>query len=179
MAIHYLSAAESFRKRPFDVLVPAYYHSHLPEEMKTGRREPLQRVNRLRMVSTKRRDPMPFYQPRDVNQWQHASYTLEIMVEMFVKKVVYQITNDADIVEILDEVDRYLLSLRADVETNNTKIIDYVRIVLEWRSELYKNYFRYMKQHPEALARLYPNEDPTKNIFHLMSTIGLAKTKHQ
>lgn len=179
MAIHYLSSAEYFRKRTFDVLVPAYYHSHIPEEMKTGRREALARVNRFKMVSTRQREPTPFYQPRDPYSWQHAQYTLEIMVDMFYKKVVYQLTHDEDIVEILDEVDRYLITLQTDVETNNRTIVEYVKIVLQWREELYKHYYRYMRQHPEALARLYPNEDPTKNIFHLMSSIGLPKTKHQ
>lgn len=175
MARYFLSAVEFIKNRNFEVLVPAFYHPHVPAEMLNSKPAPLERPNRFKPVATKRRLPVPFYQPIDPNQLQRASYSIEIMLDMFRKKVEFQIAHDEDIPEIFDGLDRYLLSLQQDVETGNERSIEYARLVIAWRGEVYKHYYRYMKTHPAALEKLYPNNNPTQNLLHLMSSTGIRK----
>lgn len=174
MAILYLSAVEYIKKRPFDVNAPAYYFPHLPEEMKNPTVAKIERPGPFRMTSMSRKNPLPFRQTPDPTQMQLCSYTIEVMIEMFQKQIEFEIVNEDDIPEIFDAVDRYLLSLREDVAIGVEHIIEYAKLVVRWRTELYKHYYRYMTNHPAALEALYPNNDRKKNLVSLMS-IGIRQ----
>ena len=172
MARFFFSAVEFIKERRFEVYVPAFYHPVLPQEMLNPKPAPLERPNPWKKVATRRRDPTPFRQLQDPNQLQRASYTIEIMLDMFRKKIEFIIANDDDIPEMFDGVDRYLESIKPDVSLGVERTVDYARLVVAWRGELYKHYYRYMKTHPTALDKLYPGEDKNKNIFALLSAVG-------
>jgi hypothetical protein len=174
----YLSALEFVQKRLFDMWVPAYYDPNLPEDMIATKPKPFEKTNRFRPVSKSRRDPSPFYKPYAPDQPQLSAFSIEGMVKMFYRKVEFELYKESDIVEIFDGLDRYLISLRQDVELGNERIIEYVRLCLELRKELYKHYYRYMELNPTAKEKLYPNNDPTKNIFHLMALAGGLREDH-
>lgn len=169
MPVLYLSAVEWIKKRNFDVAVPAFYHPYLPEEMKNPKAAPLTRPHRFGMTPMRRRELTPFRQIVDESQIQSASYSVEIMLDMFQKKIEFTIINDDDIPEIFDGLDRYLLSLKADVELGLEHAVAYAKLVIRWRAEVYKHYYRYMQLNPTAKEALYPNNNPTKNLLHLMS----------
>lgn len=179
MAKYYLSSVEFIKNRPFDVYVPAFYHPHIPTEVLHPKPKPFEKVNRWRKVAVNRRDPTPFFRPLDTNQLQKASYTIEIMLDMFRKKIEFELVHEEDVVEILEEIDRYLISLRPDVELGNETIIEYVKLVMSWRKEVYKGYYRYMQLNPVALDKLYPNQDRNKNLVSLMVSIGGANSDMQ
>lgn len=178
MAQYFLSAFEYIKTKVFDVWVPEFYHPHLPEHMLDPRPAPLERVNRFRAVTTKRRSPMPFRRIEDPHQMQKASYSIEIMLDMFRKKVEFELCNEEDIVEILDGLDRYLLSLENDVKLGEERAVEYAKLVINWREEVYKNYYRYMKLNPAALEKLYPNNNPTQNLLYLMSAVSGVKKEN-
>lgn len=172
MAKYFLSAVEWIKERRFEVYAPAFYHPYMPKELVNPKPEPLVRATPWKRAAVFRRDTTPFRQLADPNQIQRASYTVEIMLDMFRKKIEFQIENDDDIVEILDGVDRYLVSIETDISLGNQVIVDYARLVIEWRKELYKHYFRYMNTNPTAKERLYPNQNSKQNVFYLMSQVG-------
>ena len=172
MAPLFLSVVEFIKNRNFEVIVPAFYHPHMPAEMVNPKPAPLEKVNRHRMVAVNRRHSAPFNPVEDPDRLQRASYSIEIMLDMFRKKIEFQIVNQDDIPEIFDGLDRYLLSIKTDVEMGNERSVEYARLVIAWREEVYKHYYRYMKEHPAAMEKLYPNNDPTKNLLHLMSLMG-------
>lgn len=172
MPVLYLSAVEWIKKRNFDVAVPAFYHPHLPEDMKNPKVAPLTRPHRFGMTPMKRRNPTPFRHVVDESQIQSASYSVEIMLDMFQKKIEFTIINDDDIPEIFDGLDRYLLSLKSDVEMGLEHAVVYAKLVISWRAEVYKHYYRYMQLNPTAKAALYPNNNPKDNLLNLMSMAG-------
>ena len=179
MAVYYLSVHEYITKHPFEVLVPAFYHPHMPANMVNPKPEPLEKPNRWRKVPTKRRSLLPFNPVEDPDRLQSAKYTIEIMLDMFRKKIEFQIVHDEDVVEIFEGLDRYLISLKTDVEMGDPKITEYAKLVIAWRDEVYKHYYRYMMTHPAAKEKLYPNNDPTKNLLHLMSIAsGIRKEQY-
>lgn len=171
MGLHYFSSYDFITKKTFDVLVPAFYQSHIPDSIRNAKPEPFEKPNPFRAVSTARINPAPFYTIFDPDRLQMASYTVEIMIDMFTKKVEFQIVNDVDVVEIMDGLDAYLMSIKSDVEIGNEATIAFARMSLNWREELYKHYYRYMKTNKLALDNLYPNNDPSKNLMSLMATM--------
>lgn len=169
---HYFSAAEYIKERKFPLQVPAYYNPFIPESMVNKTPQPLEKVNTLRMVGTRRcAGPMPRMLD-DPDMLQRADYSIEIMVDMFKRKVVFHLMQSFDIVEILDGIDRYLLSLQHDVESGDERAIAYGKLMIAFREEIYKHYFRYMKTNPTALAKLYPNENLNKNFHTLLSAFS-------
>lgn len=178
MARYWLNAAAFIRKRNFDVWVPAYYHPHMPAELVNPKPAPREKVNRYRMVATKRRDPTPYRQHVDPNQIQKASYSIEIMLDMFRKKVEFELQNEYDVVEILDGLDRYLGTLRVDVEMGLTKAVEYAGWVIAWREQVYKHYYRYMMTHKDARDFLYPGNDPENNMLSLISMMAPSITRY-
>lgn len=172
MALYYLSAVEFIKNRNFEVWVPAFYHPHMPEDMLNSKPQPVAKTNRWKMVTKNQRNPLPFQQHTDPNQMQRASYSIEIMLDMFRKKIEFQIALEDDIPEIFDGLDRYLMSIKPDVEVGVERTIEYAKLVLAWREEVYKHYYRYMQSNTNAMDRLYPNGSPTKNLVHLMSLVS-------
>lgn len=168
----YLSAVEFVKKRPFDVYVPAFYHPNMPDDLVNPSRAPLERVNRFKMVATKKRNPAPFYRPLDPHQLQRAAYTIENMLVMFNKQVEFELVNEEDVVEIFEGIDRYLETLREDIRAGSEPAVEYARLLIKWREEVYKHYYRYMMTHPTSLETLYPNNDKKQNIFALLSALN-------
>jgi len=172
MAKLYLSAVEFVKKREFEVFIPAYYDPNTPSEMINRTPRKLERPNSWKSVSTRRRDTTPFYQPLSHDQIVKSAFSLEGMLVMFHKQVEFELVYEEEIVEVFDGIDRYLVSLKVDVEMGSERVIDYVNLMLKWRAEVYKHYYRFMKMNPSALERLYPNNDPTQNLLYLMKMGG-------
>jgi hypothetical protein len=175
MAGLFLSAVDYIKNKLFDVYAPAYYHPYMPEELLNPKPTPIEKTNPWRMVSKSRRCPLPFYTPIDPNMMQKASYSIEIMLEMHAKKIPFELAVEDDIVEIFMNLDRYLLSLQADVEVGEPNIVAYAQLVISWRKEVYKHFYRYMKLHPAALEQFYPGGDKKKTLGYLMSITSGTK----
>ena len=172
MARLYLSAHEFIKQKPFKVYVPAFYHPHLPSDIKNPVAQRAVRPNSFRMTSTGRRNPALMRQTADASQMELASFSIEIMLDMFQKKIEFELADENDLPEILDGLDWYLKSLEPDVKLGSEHYIAYARLVISWRSEVYKHYYRYMKNNPTVLESLYPNNNKTQNLLHLMSIGG-------
>jgi hypothetical protein len=168
----YLSPVEFIKNRPFELYVPAFFHPHIPDDMKNPTLAPMERVNRFRMVPVRRKNTTPFRHVFDPHQRQRAAYPIEVMLEMFQKQIEFEHVYDEDVVEVFEGIDRYLVSLRDDVIAGSEKVITYVRFLLRFREEVYKHYYRYMMSNPTSLASLYPNNDTKKNIFALLSALS-------
>lgn len=172
---HFISAVDYIKNRLFEVEVPAFYHPHMPEEMVNPPEYKKPKINRFRMTAVNPRPPILSRPVFDPNQLQRAKYSIEVMLDMFNKQIEFSLVQTFDVVEILENLDRYLLSLKADVDARDPKITEYAKLVIRYRAEVYKHYYRYMKLNPTALATLYPNNDPTKNIFSLIGGLGTAR----
>ena len=172
MAQYYLSAVEFIKERRFDVFVPAFYHANISEELLRPQNEPRQKINRFKMVSVSRRCPTPFYQPLDHTHMQCASYSTEDILKMFHKKVEFELRFEEDVVHIVDGIDRYLRSLKDNISAGDEHSIEYARLCVRFREEMYKHYYRYMQLNPAAKEKLYPNHSPTQNVFHLMGAVS-------
>lgn len=167
MAIHYLSAVSFIKERQFKVRVPAFYFPIVPEGM-MDTPKPLERPNPFRKVSVVKHTPMWMRQVDDPHQLQEANFTTEILLDMFRKKIEFEFIEEGDVVELFEGIDRYLMSLKPDVELGNERIIEYAKLVIDFRERLYGLYYRYMKLNPAAFEKLYPNNDPQKNLMYLM-----------
>jgi hypothetical protein len=174
MAIHYFSAYEEFTQKRFEMFVPAYFEPNMPKEFSTPIRGRLPRPQQFKPVPTRRRDPTPFYQPEDPDQKQKANYPVEMMVEMFTKKVQFELLRDEDTVPVMSVVDRYLVSLQTDLEMGHEGIIAYVRLILPFRAALYKHYYRYMYNNPAARDGLYIGNDSNNTLASMLAIIGGA-----
>ncbi len=177
MGIFYVHPADFIRERRFEVLAPSYYHPHISSDVLLGgvEKPKQERVNPYRFVTVGRQTPprpSMVLPGQHADQHQHCYYTAEIMVDMFRKRIPFDIVHDVDIVELMDGVDRYLVSLKADIQAEVVEAIEYTRLLLAWREQLYKHYFRYMKTHPTAMEELYPNFDKQNNIFSLLLAVG-------
>ena len=172
MGMYYLSPADYINKKPFEVQVPAFYKPYVSQEALDARPVPLERATIFKGADLRRRNPTPFYQPLDPNQLEHGAFPIALMLDMFQKKIEFHLSNFEDVVEILDGLDSYLMSIKHDVEMGSPEIIAYAKLVIAWRAEVYKHYYRYMKENPEALAKLYPNHDPNKNFLSLMASVS-------
>lgn len=168
----YLKPVDFITDEKFDVWVPAYYDPTRPPEMIATKPKPFEKTNRFRLVSKSRRSNEPFYKPYAEDQPQLMSMSIEDMLKMHYRKVNFELVKEPDIVEIFEGLDRYLISLKVDVEMGSERIIEYVKLCLDWRKEVYKHYYRYMELNPAAKEKLYPNSDPTKNIFHIMTLVS-------
>jgi hypothetical protein len=170
--ILYPSAAEFIRHRRFEVLAPSFYH---PDEssstLELTKKKP-EKVNTLRFVDRGVRCSAPFRQGIDPDEMQFCSYTVEIMLDMFRKKTHFEIVRDTDLPEIFDNLDRYLLTLKPDCEQGVEDSINYARLVVSWREEVYKHYYRFMRMNPTAMEELYPRNDTVENIFTLMASVS-------
>ena len=93
------------------------------------------------------------------------------MISMNMKKVAFRLVREGDIVEILAGIDRYLMSLEPDVKNRNEAIVEYVRYVLNFRKEVYKNFFRYTKLNERFRRSLYMRNNPDQSILSLLSAI--------
>lgn len=171
MSVLYLSAADSFKKKLYEVFAPAYYQSNLPDHFVKKPYHPKPKINPFTMTPVNQRNATPFYQPLDPNQMERASYSIERMIDMHEKRVTFTIANDYDIPSILGEIDEYLLSLKEDVKLGVDKAVNYTRLVVRFRKEVYKDYYRYMKQNPTALEELYPGYSIDDNLFSVMGQI--------
>lgn len=172
----YLDAEEFIRKREFVLNVPAFYHPNMPDELVNPKPPVREKVNRFYPVQTGKRNLAPFRQIVDPMQKQIAHYSVEVMIDMFQKKIEFEMIHDEDVVEILDGIDRYLVMIRPYIEDMIEDITVYAKKMIAFRSEVYKHYFRYMNLNPAALQSLYPNNDPKRNIFTLMS-LGVKKER--
>lgn len=172
MAILYLSAADSFKKKLYDVSVPAYYQPHLPPDFVKKPHQPRPKINRLTMTPVNKRMEAPFYQPLDPHQMERASYSIERMIDMHEKHVTFTIINDYDLPSILTEIDDYLLSLKEDVRLGVDEAVNYARLVVKFRKEIYKDYYRYMKTNPTALEELYPGYSIENNLFAVLGQVN-------
>lgn len=174
----YISAADFIKQKPFDLFVPAFYHPHLPTDIRNPGKFVRERPTPFKKVAVRGQRVRPFDHVIDPNQMQKAAFSIEVMLDMYQKKIEFEIANEDDIVEIFEGLDRYLLSLKPEVLSGDQVSVDYARLVVRWRGELYKHYYRYMKTHPAALEKLYPNNNPTQNLLHLMTlTSGLREGK--
>lgn len=168
----YISQVDYIKYHLFDVFVPAYFQTAIPEHMKDPTPKPLGRVNPFRMTDINRMSNVPLYQPFDPHQIQSARYSIEIMLEMHAKKVEFELGIESDIVLILDALDKYLLTLTEDIRGGHEYAIAYARLVVSFREEVYKLYYRYMKLNPGVMDNLYPKQDKTKTLNHLLMAVG-------
>lgn len=175
MTIFYLSAYAYIKEKPFDVWAPAFYFPLIPDSMKDTKPKPLEKPNPFKMVSTVRHNPTYMRQMEDPNQMQRARFTTEILVDMFQRKIDFEFVHDEDVVDMFENIDRYLVSIKNDVELGDEKIVKYAKLIMSFRERLYHLYYRYMKLHPEALEKLYPNNNPTENIMYLMMQGGTSR----
>ena len=169
----YISALDTIKHKTFHVAVPAYYKPFMTEEMKNPKPKPLEKVNTFRAVYTTQHNPDPYYKPIDHNQLEFGLFTIEIMVDMFKKKVEFQIIYPETVIEIFDTLDRYLITLEDDVRRGEENIITYARLVVGLREKLFVHYFRYMKTNPAALEKLYVNNDPKKGLDSVVNGLGI------
>lgn len=174
MTTFYVRAADFMRQRKFEVLAPAYYHPYVSSESLIPQKKELEPINPHRLVPRTFLDPTPFRMDYDPDEEQRCLYTVQIMLDMFKKNVPFQILHDHDVVEIFDNLDRYLLTLENDVSQGIEESIEYARLVVKWRAEVYKHYFRFMKTNPVAMDELYPKNNSQDNIFTLMANVGGA-----
>lgn len=170
--VHYARAIDHIKQRLFEVEVPAFYHPFMPAEIVNPQKPVKQKLVPGVRVKTGLNGMIVLPPVVDPNQLQRANYSIEVMLDMFNRKIEFGLVQTFDIVEILESLDRYLISIQHDVEAGNKKTIEYAKLVISWRAEVYKHYYRYMKLNPAAEARLYPNNDPNKNIFSIMAAIG-------
>jgi len=169
--IHYARPIDHIKKRRFEVEVPAFYHPNMPADIVNPPVRVRERLAPGKRIKRGLNGAIALHPLVDPNQLQRASYTIENMIEMFSRKIEFSLVQTFDIVEILDSLDNYLISIKHDVEAGNQKIISYAKVLVEWRAEVYKHYYRYMKLNPTAASRLYANNDPNKNFFSLMNAI--------
>lgn len=168
----YPSALMFIQQRLFDVYVPAFYQPNLPEEFLNTEPFRREKANPHKRVAINALHPTPFITPDDPDQLSVAAFCLETLFDMHLKRIGFEFVNEDDIVEMFDGVDRYLLSLKPCIETNDSAAIEYAKIVLDFRKELYKLYFRYMKTHPAALEGLYPERNKDTNLMSLMAIVS-------
>ena len=154
----YISAYEYVTQRTFNVYAPAFYQPHLPKEM----------LNPI----VKRREAPNRWKPYDEKQMQRCSYTIEIMLDMFQKGIEFEIADENDIPEIFDNIDRFLMTLETDITLGEDWSTNYARLLVKWRAEVYKHYYRYMQMHPGVKDTLYPNNDQKKNLLSLLSMVS-------
>lgn len=169
--IHYARAVDHIKKRLFEVEVPAFYHPNMPANIVNPPPRVREKLVPGKIRKTGLNGIIALPPTVDPHQLQRASYSIETMLDMFNRKIEFALIQTFDIVEVLESLDRYLLSIKHDVEAGNQQITDYAKLVVRWRGEVYKHYYRYMKLNPAALARLHANNDPNKNFFSLMSAI--------
>ena len=170
----YLSAFEFIREREFDMITPAFYQPELPEEMTNPKPFQRQAPNPYKMTPMNA-PPRPILkQFDDPYQPQHTKFSVEIMVDMHQKKIVFELVYEDDIVEIMDGIDRYLITLYPDVASGVNQSIEFAKMIVDLRQELYKIYYRYMQTHPAAKEALYPQNNPEENIFTALSMAGLG-----
>lgn len=177
MAFHYLSAAAFIKERQFRVRVPAFYFPLLPEGVIENKPQSLEKPNPFRKVSTVRHHPQYLRNMIDPDALQEANFTTEILLDMFRKKIDFEFIVEDDVVELFEGLDRYLISLKPDVETGNEHITNYARLVIDFRERLYGLYYRYMKLNPAAFEKLYPNNNPKENLMYLMMQGGGTNIK--
>jgi hypothetical protein len=173
----YLSAVEYMKRREFDLYVPAFYHPHMSKDAIYLSQQERQRPNPHRRVCVSNFRPTPFGHVDDPNRMQMAKYSTEVMVEMFQKKIRFQLVSDKDIPEVFDGIDRYLISLEHDVAAGVEHIVSYARLVVALREEIYKLYFRFMKENPTVLETLYPNNNPNKNLLSILAGLNPNQDK--
>lgn len=174
MTMFYLSPVQYFKERQFDVWVPAFYFPMIPQGMLDASPKPLEKPNPFKAVSTVRHQKQYMRPLIDPGQMQKALFTPEILLDMFRKKIDFEFVNDDDVVDLFENVDRYLMSIKADVELGDERIIEYAKLVISFREQLYHLYYRYMKLNPAAFEKLYPNNDPKNNLMYLMMHGGGA-----
>jgi len=177
MAYHYLSAVSFIKERPFKVRVPAFYFPVLPEGVMNNSPQPLEKPNPFRKVSVVRHQPQYMRNGIDPNALQEANFTTEILLDMFRKQIDFEFVVDEDVVELFEGLDRYLISLKPDVELGTASVMAYAQLVIDFRERLYHLYYRYMKLHPAAFEKLYPNNKPEQNLMYLMMQGGGTNVK--
>jgi hypothetical protein len=168
MAFLYLSAVSFIKERVFPVRVPAFYFPSLPNEVMDNTPKPLERPNPFKKVSVVRHQPQYMRPMADPDALQEANFTTEILLDMFRKKIDFEFMVEEDVVELFEGLDRYLISLKPDVELGDEKVTNYAQLVIDFREKLYGLYYRYMKLNPAAFEKLYPNNKPKENLMYLM-----------
>lgn len=179
-AVFYLDPLEFIQKREFEMVVPAFYHPHMPREIIDPPKFRRQRPNLYTKVPTRSVSVGQFRHVEDPNRMQRTAHSIEVMVDMHLKKIEFELVDQTDVVYILDAIDRYWLSRTEYVRNNDQPTIEYLRKMGSFREKVYHHYYRYMKTHPDALDRLYPNDSATGNLLHIMSlTTGSTSEEHQ
>lgn len=176
MAHLWLTPLAFIQERPFDVHVPAYYYPNLPDAIKHPQPFKRERPSPGRRVAVHQRPSIPLYAPHDPGRMQKASFSCQIMIEMFVKQVEFELAHEEDTVEIIDGLDRYLESLRRDIELGDETCTTYAQYVINWRKEVYKHFYRVMMTNPAAREKLYPNGSPNKNLLSIIARVNSFDT---
>lgn len=169
MAMMFVRAIDFIKERRFEVLAPTFYHPNMSSDSLDLTPPKREKPNRFRFVPVNFLNPTPMRMDVDPDLMQNCAYPVETMLDMFQKNVPFQIVYDNDIPEIFDGLDRYLLTIQPEVESGIEYSIVVARLVIKWRAEVYKHYYRYMMLNPAAKDALYPKNNSVENIFTLLS----------
>jgi hypothetical protein len=172
MVMYYVRAVDFIKEQRFEVRAPAFYHPNVSSQNAQLTPPKRQRANPFNFVAVNHLNPAPFRVNVDPDVFQNCSYTVEIMLDMFQKQIPFEVVEDKDIVHIFDGLDRYLLSIQPNVEAGDEHSTTYARLVVSWRDEVFKHYYRFLKLNPLAMDELYPNNNSVENIFTLMARIN-------
>jgi hypothetical protein len=178
-AVVFFSESLQLQKRMFKVFAPAFYHPYMPFEVMNPPKKPREKPNPYRKVATRPEPTMPMRHLHDPDQMQECFYPIEVMIDMYSKKINFELANEADVVTILDAMDRYLYSARPNISANDAQVIEFVTHILNFRKEIVKHFYRYMMTHPVAAAQYYPNQSKTQNIFHALTRIHVGTEEIQ
>ena len=165
----YATPHDNVNYRLFPLWAPAFFDPDITVEDLIKKKTTRPVLNQYFMVSRQRAPERQRFQSTDPNEMQSASFSIWTMLKMHRYQVPFQLKNEADIVDILDGIDSYALSLKPDVVLGHETITAVVRLLFDWRVEVFKHYFRYIKTHPAALEQLYPNGTKDENIFAMLS----------
>ncbi len=174
----FLDAADFIKNKNFEVLVPSYYKPYVTSEDITPKPLRRNKPDKLRMTPLFDYQPVVHYVHENPDHLEAGLFSIEIMMDMFERKVVFTIMNDKDTVDILDGIDRYMEAMYYDVSIGRDDVVNFIRKMVEFRNEIYKHYYRYMKMNPTAEERLHPNHSRTENVLSMINNLGLSSNQN-
>ena len=130
---YFINPAEHIAQYTYQVKVPAYV-LHQPEEYRSG-------------------EMTPIFAPAYPDTECKARMTINRLLNLFSSKTPFVICRDIDQVEILHQIDRYLVSMEDRVRFNDPAVIDYVARLGEFRKVWYRKCFlRALNRNPHWKA---------------------------
>lgn len=156
----WLSVKDEFNERTFRCLVEVSYFRRIPkeEELVTFSKFSMGTKYNLSGESiTYGGTPLPssFYNPVNSDQMETSLVSAYSLLDMYTKKVMFEILNDLDVVHIFHLCDRYLEYAKTGIINNVQVVIDFCRDLINFRQTfLYPCFRRVVCKYP-TLASAY------------------------